>query len=180
MKKEFCKSELSEGRKKMKYRNVSVNEAEAFWNLMNQLDYETKYMLYEPGERTKNLPRIESLIRDSAEGEDFLLAAEAENKLIGYISAQKGRLKRIAHSAYIVVGILKDYRGKGIGTEFFKRLDAWAEEKKITRLELTVICENEAAKRLYLKSGFEIEGIKRKSVCVDGEYLDEFYMAKVR
>ena len=78
------------------------------------------------------------------------------------------------------MGILRDYRGKGVGTEFFKRLNAWAEEKKITRLELTVICENEAAKHLYLKSVFEIEGVRRKSVCVDGEYLDEYYMARVR
>ena len=176
----FNKSKFTEDVKRMKYRNVSVNEAEQFWNLMNQLDYETKFMLYEPGERTKNLSQIESIIRDSVEGEDFLLAAETDNKLVGYISAQRGRLKRIAHSAYIVVGILRDYRGKGIGTEFFKRLIVWAEEKKITRLELTVICKNEAAKHLYLKSGFEIEGVKRKSVCVDGEYLDEYYMARVR
>ena len=56
------------------------------------------------------------------EGQDFLLVAETDNKLIGYISAQKGRLNRIAHSAYIVIGILTDYRNKGIGTEFFKRL----------------------------------------------------------
>ena len=96
------------------------------------------------------------------------------------ISAQRGRLNRIAHSAYIVVGILREYRGKGIGTEFFKRLNAWAEEKKMTRPELTVICENEAAKHLYLKSGFEIEGVKRKSVCVDGAYLDEYCMARIR
>ena len=59
-------------------------------------------------------------------------------------------------------------------------MNVWAEEKKIARLELTVICENEAAKHLYLKSGFEIEGIKRKSICVDSEFLDEYYMARVR
>ena len=164
----------------MEYRTLSVDEAEQFWSLMNQLDYETKYMLYEPGERTKNLSEIESIIRDSVEGHDFLLVAEIDNKLIGYISAQKGRMNRIAHSAYIVVGILTDYRGKGIGTEFFKRLNVWAEENRVVRLELTVICENEAAKHLYTNSGFKIEGMKRKSVCVDGKYLDEYYMARVR
>ena len=164
----------------MVYRTLSAEDAERFWNLLNQLDYETKYMLFEPGERPKNLPKTESLIRYSVEVDDFLLVAEADNKLIGYISAQRGMLNRIAHSAYIVVGILADYRGKGIGTEFFKRLNVWAEEKGVTRLELTVICENEAAKRLYTNSGFEIEGIRRKSVCVDGAYLDEYYMARVR
>ena len=73
----------------MEYRTLSVDEAEQFWSLMNQLDYETKYMLYEPGERTKNLSEIKSIIRDSVEGHDFLLVAETDNKLIGYISAQK-------------------------------------------------------------------------------------------
>ena len=81
---------------------------------------------------------------------------------------------------YNVCGILKDYRGKGIGTEFFKQLDIWAEKENITRLELTVICENKIAKHLYEKNGFEIEGIKRNSVFRDGKYLDEFYMAKIK
>ena len=164
----------------MQYRKLVKTDAERFWEMMNQLDHETKYMLYEPGERIKNIARIESLIENSVEGEDFLLVAEENDKIVGYISAQRGGLKRIAHSAYIVVGILQNYRGNGIGTEFFKQLDNWAEEKKITRLELTVICENEVAKNLYEKSGFEIEGIKRKSVLVDGIYLDEFYMAKIK
>ena len=53
----------------MEYRTLSVDEAERFWNLMNQLDYETKYMLYEPGERMKDLSTVEYIIRDSVEGE---------------------------------------------------------------------------------------------------------------
>lgn len=164
----------------MNYRFLLPSEAESFWELMNRLDYETKYMLYESGERVKNLTRVESVIQAAAEGDDFLLAAEENGQLVGYISAQKGGLKRIAHTAYIVVGILRHYRGRGIGTEFFKRLDTWAEEKQVTRLELTVICENEAAKHLYEKSGFVVEGIKRNSVFLDGKYMDEFYMAKLR
>ena len=163
----------------MNYRTPSKIDAERLWEMMNQLDYETKYMLYEPGERTKNLTRIEALISNSVEGDDFLLVAEAEDQIVGYISAQKSSLKRIAHSAYIVVGVLKDYRGKGIGTEFFEQLGAWAEKKKVTRLELTVICENVVAKHLYEKHGFEVEGVKRKSLLIDGRYLDEYYMAKV-
>ena len=164
------------------YRKLKIEEAQDFWNLMNQLDYETKYMLYEPGEReekAKNVSRLENVIRESLEGDDFLLAAEKDNKLVGYLSAQKGSLNRIAHTAYIVVGILKECRNQGIGTEFFRQLDIWATEKKVSRLELTVICENEIAKHLYEKSGFEIEGVKRNSVLVEGTFLDEYYMAKL-
>lgn len=42
----------------MKYRTLSVVDAEKFWEMMDQLDHETKYMLYEPGERTKDLAKL--------------------------------------------------------------------------------------------------------------------------
>lgn len=164
------------------YRKLQINEAQNFWNLMNQLDDETKYMLYEPGERKEkacDIARIEHLINESLQGDNLLLVAEENERLIGYISAQKGNLNRIAHSAYIVVGILKNYTNQGIGKEFFKYLDLWAIDRKVSRLELTVVCENDIARHVYEKSGFVIEGTKRKSVFVDGKYLDEYYMAKI-
>lgn len=73
----------------MVFRSLKPEEAEAFWNMMNSLDYETEFMMYEPGERTKNLSRIESLIEDSLHGGDFLLVAEENQELAGYISAKK-------------------------------------------------------------------------------------------
>lgn len=85
---------------------------------MNDLDYETKYMLYEPGERVKDLQRMEAIIDAADRNEDFLLAAEVDGKLVGYISAQTSSLRRVAHSAYIVAGIRKQFCGQGIGTEF--------------------------------------------------------------
>lgn len=42
----------------MEYRKPSVDEAESFWNLMNQLDYETKYMLYESGKEERIFPEL--------------------------------------------------------------------------------------------------------------------------
>jgi len=44
---------------------------------------------------------------------------------------------------------------------------------------LTVVCENDIAKHLYEKNGFEIEGIKKKSMYIDKKYVDEYYMAKI-
>ena len=122
------------------YRSLQLNDREEFWNMMNQLDYETKFMMYEPGE-----------------GTDFLLAAQADGQIVGYISAQRGRLKRVCHSAYVVTGIREGYRGLGIGTRFFRELDLWAEKNNIRRLELTVLCSNQTAKHLYEKQGFYVE-----------------------
>jgi len=113
------------------------------------------------------------------EGKNLLLVAEYGGEIVGFISAQRGSLNRVKHTAYIVVGIRREFQGKGIGKEFFKRLGIWAKDKGVTRLELTVMCPNTIAKNLYEKNGFVVEGIKKNSMIVDGEYVDEFYMAKL-
>lgn len=163
----------------MVIREIKLSDAAAFWQMQFELDKETNYMMYEPNERTKDLSLINSLIQNSLDGNDLLLVAEEEKAIIGYLSAQRGVHNRIKHTAYIVTGIRKAFQGKGIGSELFKRLDLWAMKNAITRLELTVMCPNEMAKHLYEKNGFVIEGIKKNSMIVNGEYIDEFYMAKL-
>ncbi|WP_312430566.1 GNAT family N-acetyltransferase [Lacrimispora sp.] len=160
-------------------RPIEENDAESLWQMMSALDAETKYMMYEPKERTKNTDRIKSTIKEAAAGNNLFLAAEADHEIVGYISAQKGILRRVKHSAYIVVGIRASYQRQGIGTSFFRQLDKWAGEKGVTRLELTVMCINDAARNLYEKNGFVVEGIKKNSMVVDGTYVDEYYMAKL-
>jgi RimJ/RimL family protein N-acetyltransferase len=160
-------------------RKVKLEDANNLLSMLLSLDKETKYMLLEPDERDKDISRVEGMIQQSVNGTNLLLVAEEEDNIVGFLSAQRGMLKRIKHTAYIVVGIREIYRGKGIGTKFFSELDLWAKENFIIRLELTVMCPNTVAKYLYEKNGFEIEGIKKKSMLVDGEYVDEFYMAKL-
>ena len=161
------------------YRIPQKEEAETFWELMNALDYETEYMLFEPGERVKNLSRMEMIIENAIAGKDFICIAEVAGNFVGYLSAQREMIKRVAHSAYVVVGIRKEFQNQGIGKRLFEQLDEWAKEQSVKRLELTVICENARAKHLYEKMGFQIEGTKKKSVLVDERFLDEFYMAKI-
>ncbi|QLY82312.1 GNAT family N-acetyltransferase [Clostridium intestinale] len=160
-------------------REIRGADGEAFWKMQCNLDKETKYMLFEPDERPKNLNLINNLIQNSLEGKNLLLVAEDGEEIVGFISAQRGTLNRVKHTAYIVAGIRKEFQGKGIGKEFFKRLDQWAKDKEIARLELTVMCPNTVAKNLYEKNGFVVEGVKKNSMIVDGEYVDAFYMAKL-
>lgn len=160
-------------------REIKMSDADAFWQMQFELDKETKYMMYEPNERVKNVNRIHSLIQNALDGNDLLLVAEEDEELVGFLSAQRGVPKRIKHTAYIVVGIRKEFQGKRIGSELFMKLEMWARQNAVTRLELTVMCPNKTAKHLYEKNGFTTEGIKKNSMFVDGEYVDEYYMAKL-
>lgn len=54
-----------------------------------------------------------------------------------------------------------------------------AKENSILRFELTVECHNKAAIHLVKKSGFEIEGIRKKSMCIENDFIDKYYMAKM-
>jgi RimJ/RimL family protein N-acetyltransferase len=161
------------------YRTLEKKDAESFWSMMTALDQETKFMLYEPGERSQDLKIPERMIESARENDDFLMAAEADGEIIGFLSAQKGKLRRIKHSAYIITGIREAYQGMGIGTELFSRLNDWAEKTGLERLELTVLCANERARHLYEKKGFVVEGIKKRSVITDGIAMDEYYMGKI-
>lgn len=161
-------------------RQVEVMDAEGLSNLIGNVESESPYMLFEAGEREmsseRQRQRIE-LIKKGNESEIFV--AEENDKLIGYLFAIGGQAKRTKYSAYIVIGILNQYRGVGIGTKLFQRLEEWAINHKIHRLELTVITKNEAGVGLYKKMGFEIEGIKRDSLYIAGEFVDEYYMSKL-
>ncbi len=167
----------------MTVRPITAKDTDPFFDMMCRLDDETDFMLYEPGERrekTKDLSRLRERIESSVFSDDlFLIAVGDGGEPVGFISAERGRLNRVRHTAYIVVGVLRAYRRRGIGTEFFRRLDQWARSSGVTRLELTVECENEAAIKLYEKSGFKIEGTRPRSMKVNGVLTDEFYMGKI-
>ena len=166
----------------IEYRPITPADIDSFWTFLNLLDSQTDCMMYEPGERIarKTLSVLQDEIRNNViSGEDYIQLAIEDGKTVGYIHAERGKFNRIYHTAYIVTGVLESHRGQGIGTALFERLDKWARENRITRLELTVECSNQAAKHLYEKSGFAVEGIRKNSMYVNGQYKDEYYMAKL-
>lgn len=164
----------------MLIREIKLDDAESLINLIKQVESESQFMLFESGERNigpeQQEKRIEAMKK---EGNSTIFVAEENNELIGYLIAMGANAKRNKHSVYLVIGILTQYRGLGIGTKLFKQLEEWATEHSIHRLELSVVTRNEAGLQLYKKMGFNIEGTKRHSLFINGEFVDEYYMSKL-
>jgi RimJ/RimL family protein N-acetyltransferase len=161
-------------------RKLVPEDAAELLSLQHQLDQESNFMLLEPDERQTSLQQVKEMVESFANADSsILIGAEAEGKLAGYLSARGGSVRRNRHSAYVVVGILKQYQGMGIGNGLFREMDTWAAVNGIVRLELTVMTHNQRALALYTKFGFVIEGTKRKSLHVDGQWVDEYYMGKI-
>jgi len=162
-------------------REIREDDAEKFLALCHQLDRETQFMLLEPGERTTTIEEQHNRIKNIlARGNQTIMVAEdPQDQLVGFLSATGGVYNRNRHTAYLVIGVLQGFAGQGIGTQLFTQVEKWARDHTIHRLELTVMAHNERAVRLYQKMGFEIEGLKKQNLLVDGKYVDEYEMAKL-
>lgn len=173
-------TQLLKENNEMIIREVRSSEAENFIYLSKQVEDNSEFMLWEPGERNIKPEQQKKMIENMYKNENStILVAESENELVGFLVVIGGSAKRNRHSAYIVIGILEEYRGKGVGTKLFEALESWASQKNIHRLELTVVTQNKAGLSLYKKMGFENEGIKRHSLFIKGKFVDEYYMSKL-
>lgn len=164
----------------MNIRQAEETDAENLAVLIREVENTTDHMLYGPGEREFNPENKRKMIASfKAEKNSAIFLAESDKELTGFLIVKGGASIRTLHSAYIVVGILDKYRGKGIGTELFQELHKWAQSQNLHRLELTVKNDNAVGLALYKKMGFEIEGTKRHSLKINDRFIDEFYMSKL-
>lgn len=74
-----------------------------------------------------------------------------------------------------------DCKGKGYGSEAVALFTQFGlNELKFHRISLRVFEDNEVAYRIYLKAGFEIEGVFKDMVKLDGEFKNIVFMAIVK
>ena len=163
----------------IKIRKIHVNDAEDFIALAGQIEAETDFMLRSAGERTSTVKEIQDIIKSMPLRGNFILVAEDEGRLVGYCGAQAYGKRKSHHCRELVIGIIQCYTGKGLGQKLLKKLEGWACQNKVHRLELKVLCHNERALGLYKKMGFEIEGTLRHVIFQNNQYYDEFQMAKL-
>jgi ribosomal protein S18 acetylase RimI-like enzyme len=133
-------------------REITKDDASNLVNLIQQVEKDSDFMLFEPDERNitpeQQLKRIEAM---QQEKNSTIFVEEDDNRLVGYMVVIGGFENRNKHSVYLVIGVLKKFSGQGIGTKLFEKLQEWAAQYKVHRLELTVMKHNERAISLYKK-----------------------------
>lgn len=164
----------------MVIREIRLEDAQQFLELCMKTDAESAFLLFEKNERStteeEQRQSIQVFIKSM---NSTIFVVEYNDQLVGYLLARGGTAKKNRHSVYVVIAILQSHTGKGIGTLLFEKLEEWAHEKGINRLELGVMEPNVHAISLYKKMGFEIEGRKRNVFHMNDTYIDEYIMAKL-
>jgi RimJ/RimL family protein N-acetyltransferase len=101
--------------------------------------------------------------------------------VVGWCDMIPNRSRAIySHCGTLGVGLLPEFRGKGIGRQLMRRTIDAAFAFGLTRVELTVREGNANAIVLYRSLGFETEGLHRNAVCVEGKYENLYSMALLR
>lgn len=120
-------------------------------------------------------------LAESEEGK-YSLVAVVGDEIVGHLGlrTEPSRPRR-KHAGGLGMAVHDDFQGRGVGTALLQAAidmaDNWL---NLQRLELTVFVDNEPAVWLYKKCGFEIEGTLRNHSFRAGQYVDVYYMARLK
>ena len=108
------------------------------------------------------------------------LLAEVAGELLGLVTLRRPSPRRaLQHAAVLGMSVRAASRRQGVGRALMTAILAWAGDNGVTRIELQVFARNAVAIALYEQFGFEREGVRRRSILLDGEYLDDVLMARL-
>lgn len=160
----------------LKYRVASVDDAENLIEFFTNLDRDSDFMLLSEGERNIDLENQKRIL--SKIGLNFtMILCVSQNDIIGFAVVTRAVYVRNKHVANLVIGVKKDYRNQGIGKSLISHSVMWCKQNKVYQLELTVAVANKNAISCYLSSGFSFSGVRKKSLLIIDEYIDEYYMS---
>lgn len=98
-------------------------------------------------------------------------AVENEN-VVGWVDIMPAANPRLSHRGFLGMGLIKNYRGQGLGTQLITRALKHAKEIGLEKVELSVYTENTAAIKLYKKIGFKEIGVVKHYRKLNGKYFD--------
>jgi len=161
-------------------REITPDDAAAYWQLRQQIDRETEFLRFEADNYLRTTQHVRGRIELMlASDNQTILVAEDGDQLIGFLWAGGGLYRHTRHRVHIILGVRQCYYRQGIGTRMLMACEEWARRQQLQRLELSVMTHNFPALALYAKYGFQIEGTAPYALCIDGHYIDLHYMSKV-
>lgn len=173
-------SDISDQQDILIIREAELEDARAFIRLQETIFSETDFMLYGKSDvqMTVQSVRKEMNAWKNSTNSNLLLAI-MNGKFAGYLSITGGPSPRALHRASVYIGVKQEFSKKGIATSLMRHGENWSKEVGISKLELSVIKENNYAQKLYKKLGFEIEGTRNHALIINGEFVNEYYMGKL-
>lgn len=157
-------------------RPIALSDVPGYHQAVDSVAKERRYLMRL---EAPPLERAQSFVADNLKKGYPHVVAVDEDKAVGWADiVPRNNFPPAAHVGVLGMGIIKAYRGQGLGSSLLTAVIKGAWNYGFKRLELEVYHDNEAAVRLYEKHGFELEGRKRYARYLDGAYQDILIMAQ--
>lgn len=109
------------------------------------------------------------------------LVACMDGEVVGHLALTVEQNPRRSHVATFGMSVHPGCRNRGVASALMREMvnlcDNWL---RIERIELTVFVDNAPALAVYRKFGFETEGTGKRYGLRNGEYVDAYFMARMK
>ena len=160
----------------MSYQITKINEhhIDGFARAVDSIARELRYLAFLVGPSRKTT--IEYVQQNIEEDWPHFVALDGE-KVIGWCEISSLDRPVFEHAGGLSLGVIREFRGKGVGKRLLNTALQAARERGLSRIELTVREQNAIAIQLYESVGFVKEGLHIKAVKINGQYENYFSMA---
>ncbi len=126
-----------------------------------------------------SLEKITAFVRENIAQNHPQFVALKDNRVIGWCDTIPHWADALRHRAGLGMGVLSEFRARGIGRQLLRTTIESARESGIKRIDLEVRADNLAAISLYETFGFRHEGRKMKGLFQQGMFHDVLEMGLV-
>lgn len=156
-------------------RKIEESDIDGYWAALDSVVNERKYL---QTIRTPSREDTSVFVRKNIENSYAQYIALVDDAVVGWADILPYQSEITSHVGLLGMGVISEFRGKGIGKKILKETISEARGVNIKRIELEVFAKNSTAIALYRQVGFEHEGIKRGARYINGRYEDVCIMGK--
>lgn len=162
-------------------RHCSPDDVDLFPEFQQQVARETTNTLQVEGKTPPPEKVKENWAMSESDEKHLRLGVFDKSKLIGQLGLRPIHADHpwVNHVGGFGMMVLEKYWGQGIGKRLLKIMDEQANVCGYTRLEAMVRTENERGIKLYVNSGYTLEGTRYNAALIGGRYQNEYYLGKI-
>lgn len=157
-------------------RAVAPENIDSFHRALDSVSQERKYLTFL---EAPPLEEFRQFVLSMLKEGNPQFVAVVDGEVVGWCDIRRHFFPSHAHRGSLGMGIVRSYRGRGLGLQLLNAAMTQARELGFVRIEFSVRSDNSRAIALYEKVGFLREGTSRDAVFVDGRYFDVINMAMI-
>lgn len=161
----------------MLVRQITEDDIPGFHLALDSVARESHFLR---GDAAPPIEAVAAFVRQNIENQNpQLVAVEDQGQVVGWCDIVRARGRHESHVGELGMGVIADFRGRGIGRRLLVDTVAAADASGFLRIELSVHSDNLVAAALYRGFGFVEEGRKRRARVKNGMPVDVLLMARL-